>query len=234
MKKLFFYTTFSIIMSSIIYGQMLKDTVVDRDGNVYHTVKIGTQIWMIENLKVTHYRNGNIIPNIADNTNWKNLTTGAYCNYNNDTNKAMIYGRLYNWYAVTDSRNICPRGWHVPNDTEWTTLTTYVGENVAGTKLKAKGTTHCENSPDTWATNESGFTALPGGHRTEYEFSNIGYGGNWWSSTECILIDNKSGYDNKAIYCCAFSRYMLCHYSDVTKGCNKKTLGFSVRCVKDN
>src|SRR5665648_943598 len=102
-------------------------TVTDIDGNVYKTVTIGTQVWMAENLKTTKYRNGDPIPNITDATAWTNLTTGAYCNNNNDANYATTYGRLYNWYAVNDIRNIAPAGWHIPTKAEWTTLTTYLG-----------------------------------------------------------------------------------------------------------
>jgi uncharacterized protein (TIGR02145 family) len=139
------------------------NTVTDIDGNIYHTVTIGTQVWMVENLKTTKYRNGDPIPNVTGNA-WAALTTGAYCWYNNDaaTYKAT-YGALYNWYAVADSRNIAPTGWHVPTDAEWTTLTTFLGgESVAGGKLKETGTNHW-TSPNTGATNETGFTALPGG-----------------------------------------------------------------------
>src|SRR5665647_3709784 len=111
-------------------------TVTDIDGNVYHTVTIGTQVWMVENLKTTKYRNGDPIPNVTDNIAWGALTTGAYCNYNNDTNNSITYGRLYNWYAA-NNRNIAPSGWHVPTVAEWTILITYVGgKSVGGDKLK--------------------------------------------------------------------------------------------------
>lgn len=138
-------------------------TVTDYDGNVYQTVLIGDQCWMMENLKVTHYRNGDPIPHVTDGVTWGNLTSGAYCNYNNDEGNVATYGRLYNWYAVDDSRNIAPAGWHVPSDAEWQTLVDYLGgDAVAGGKMKEAGTTHWA-SPNTGATNESGFTALPGG-----------------------------------------------------------------------
>ena len=149
-------------------------TVTDIDGNTYQTVKIGDQWWMAENLKVTCYRNGDAIPNITDGTTWASLSTGAYCEYNNDINNVATYGRLYNWYAVTDSRNIAPAGWHVPSDAEWKQLEMYLGMSQSeadatgwrgtdeGGKLKEVGTMHW-NSPNTGATNESGFTALPGG-----------------------------------------------------------------------
>jgi uncharacterized protein (TIGR02145 family) len=196
-------------------------TVTDIDGNVYQTVTIGTQVWMAENLKVTHYRNGEAIPNVTDNTTWYNLTTGAYCEYNNDLNNVATYGRLYNWHAVGDSRNIAPTGWHVPTDAEWQTLVDYLGgSSVAGGKMKEAGTTHWL-SPNTGATNESGFSGLPGGGRSSngpYDY--VGYYACFWSSTE----GSSSG---------AWCRYLYCGNSVVTRLNDDKHLGFSVRCVKD-
>jgi len=121
--------------------QLETGTVTDIDGNIYKTVKIGTQWWMAENLKVTKYRNGNLIPNVTNMTQWDNLTTGAYCTYNHDATNVTNYGRLYNWYAANDSRNIAPAGWHVPSDVELTTLITNLGgEDFAGGKMKETGT----------------------------------------------------------------------------------------------
>jgi len=140
-------------------------TITDIDGNVYNTIVIGTQTWMVENLKVTKYRNGESISNITDASQWSNLTAGAYCNYENIAANVTDYGRLYNWYAVSDSRNIAPAGWHVPTDTEWTTLTTFLGgESVSGGKMKETGTTHW-NTTNSTVDNSSGFTGLPGGNR---------------------------------------------------------------------
>jgi len=173
-------------------------TVTDIDGNVYKTVKIGNQWWMAENLKVTRYRNGDPIPNITDNHTWVDLSTGAYCNYNNDISNVATYGRLYNWYAVDESRNIAPAGWHVPTDDEWKQLEIYLGMSPTeadethwrgtdeGGKLKETGTTHWY-SPNTGATNESGFTALPGGYRVSGGFSSLGFGAYFWSSTVFLL-----------------------------------------------
>ena len=199
----------------------IPTTITDIDGNVYHTVTIGTQVWMVENLKVTKYRNGDPIPNITDGTQWGNLTIGAYCNYNNDANNTATYGRLYNWYALNDSRNIAPSGWHVPTDAEWTELTNYLGgESVAGGKLKEIGTTHWY-SPNSGATNETGFTALPGGSRgTDGSFDNIGSNGNWWSATESLASR-------------ARGRGLHYDFSDVSWSDYPKELGFSVRCVRD-
>lgn len=191
--------------------------VTDIDGNVYHTVIIGTQTWMVENLKTTRYRNGAVIPNVTDNASWAALTTGACCDYNNTPSNSVTYGKLYNWYAVNDSRNIAPAGWHVPTDAEWTTLTNYLGgESVAGGKLKETGTAHW-TAPNTGATNETGFTALPGGRRGYYMGSN----GNWWTSTE----------ENSAS---AWIESVGYNYTDVSRYRLSKQGGLSVRCIKDN
>ena len=196
-------------------------TITDIDGNVYNTVIIGDQVWMAENLKVTHYRNGDPVPNVTDDTDWKNLTTGAYCNYDNNTNNSATYGCLYNWYAVNDSRNIAPEGWHVPSNAEWQILINYLGgSSVAGGKMKETGTTHW-NSPNTGATNESGFSALPGGYRHRSgSYDSMGSGAPLWSSTE---------YDSGN----AWARALSGNYSEVHHGNSTNLFGFSVRCVRD-
>ena len=207
-------------------------TVMDFDGNVYQTIKIGNQWWMAENLKVTHYRNGVPIPNVTDNTAWYNLTTGAYCDYGNNVSNVATYGRLYNWYAVADARNIAPVGWHVPSDAEWKQLEMYLGMSQAdadatgwrgtdeGGKLKETGTSHWV-SPNTGATNESGFSALPGGYRyTDGTFNSMGYTAYFWSSTE-----------NYSLH--AWYRGLNYGYSKVYRISNHKPPGFSVRCVRD-
>ena len=196
-------------------------TVTDIDGNIYHTVTIGTQVWMVENLKVTKYRNGNPIPNVTDNTAWGASTTGAYCNYNNDVNNSITYGRLYNWYAANDIRKIAPIGWHVPTESDWTILITYLGgKSVAGGKLREKGTTHWRN-PNNGATNESGFTALPGGNRdSNGTFGLIDENGGFWVSTESY------GYDYWANYV-VYNTNSVAGYGSYEYG------GFSIRCIKD-
>lgn len=196
-------------------------TVTDIDGNVYITAKIGDQTWMLQNLKVTHYRNGDPIPNVTDNGAWAGLSTGAYCEYDNDINNVAVYGRLYNWYAVDDGRNIAPEGWHVPTDAEWQTLVDYLGgDAVAGGKLKETGTTHW-NDPNTGATNESGFTALPGGTRYRSgSFLDMGRYAYFWSSTEIYSLN-------------AWYRSLYYNYSQVYRYGMVKHYGFSVRCVKD-
>ena len=198
----------------------ITGTVNDIDGNIYKTIGIGSQTWMAENLKTTKYNDGTSIPIVTDGTAWAALSTPGYCWYNNDeaTYKA-IYGALYNWYTVGTGK-LCPTGWHVPSDAEWTTLTTYLGgEYVAGGKLKETGTTHWTNTNE-WVTNEMGFTALPGGNRINGgAFSSVGLIGDWWSDTE-------TG---------AYVWYRLMFYSGINVGRSSsgKQIGSSVRCVRD-
>jgi len=199
-------------------------SVTDKDGNVYTSVTIGTQVWMAENLKTTKYLNGDPIGTTTPATlDISGESTPKYqWAYGGDESKAATYGRLYTWYAATDPRNICPTGWHVPTDAELTTLTAYLGgDSIAGAKLKGTGT-GCWNSPNTGATNESGFAALPGGYRG-YEGSShyIGYTGYWWSSTE---FDANNAW------------FLGLYYNGITDHnlSNSKMAGFSVRCLKDN
>ena len=161
-------------------------TMTDIEGNIYKTIKIGNQWWMAENLKVTHYRNGDSIPNLTDSFLWFQITTGAFCNYGNDENNVALYGRLYNWFAVGDSRNIAPDGWHVPSDAEWQTLVDYLGgETVAGGKMKEAGLEHWFY-PNEGATNESNFNALPSGGRVNLtEDKHMGDYTSFWSMTKC-------------------------------------------------
>ena len=194
---------------------------VDIDGNIYETVQIGDQVWTTTNLKVTHYRNGDAIPTHS-NSEWSNLSTGAFAVYDNNESNADTYGYLYNWYAVDDSRNIAPEGWHIPTDDEWQTLVDYLGrESVAGGKLKEAGTSHW-NSPNTGVTNESGFTALPGGYRHDStgNYLYVGNRGSFWSSTE----GSRSS---------AWRRVLTYYNSVVYRYSNNKQNGFSVRCLRD-
>ena len=167
-------------------------TVYDNDGNTYNYITIGTQTWMAENLKTTKYRNGETIANVTVQADWEALATGAYCWYNNDaaTNKAT-YGALYNWYAVADSRNIAPTGWHVPTEAEWATLIENQGVAlVAGAKLKETGNSHWK-AYNTDATNSSGFTALPGGYRRDDDgtFSVVGRYGYWCTTYDFSTLN---------------------------------------------
>ncbi len=207
-------------------------TITDADNNVYNTVKIGTQYWMSENLKTTKYNDGTAITNVTGNAAWTALTTGAFVWYNNDeTTYKETYGAMYNWYAVDNNastkvasnggKNICPTGWHVPTDTEWTTLITYLGGGtVAGGKLKETGTTHWK-TPNMGTSNENGFTALPGGSRvvdgTYYEIGSFGY---WWSST--ATSDWEAKYS-----------YIFHNATDVYNYYFNKPAGMSVRCLRD-
>lgn len=203
---------------SLTYG-----SVTDIDGNVYKTIVIGSQTWMAENLRTSKFQNGNTIPIVTDDTNWSNLTTGACCVYNNDVEYLPKYGKLYNWYAVSDSRNISPTGWHVPTDADWITLITYLsGESIAGGKLKETGTGNWI-SPNIGATNESGFSGLPGGTRrlnVNYMFDFVGAYGIWWSASE----SSSNG---------ARSMYLACMEIKVYRFIYPKSNGLTVRCVKD-
>jgi uncharacterized protein (TIGR02145 family) len=203
----------------------LGPNITDVDGNSYKTVTIGAQTWMAENLKTSKYNDGTQIPNVTDYTNWSQLTTGAWAYYNNDSANYAKFGKLYNWYAVNyetnGNKNVCPTGWHVPTDAEWTVLTDYLGgEGVAGGKMKEVGTTSW-SSPNTDATNTSLFTGLPGGGRdNDGSYYFIGYGGYWWSSTEY-------GTSN------AWSRGLYYGLGYAGRGNDVKRFGFSVRCLRD-
>jgi uncharacterized protein (TIGR02145 family) len=198
-------------------------SVTDIDGNKYATIQIGFQTWMAENLKTSKYNDGSAIPNITDNSVWSNLSTGAYSVYNYSPENEAIYGKLYNWYAVNTGK-LCPQGWRVPTDADWSQLTTYLGSNAGG-KMKATGNTTSGtglwNSPNSGATNESGFTGLPGGERnndgTFYDVDSYGY---WWSSTEDDASD-------------AWSRFLVYDNSAVGRDYGNKRDGFSCRCLRD-
>jgi uncharacterized protein (TIGR02145 family) len=198
--------------------------ITDSEGNTYKTVNIGTQTWMAENLKVSKYSDGTAIPNITDNSQWQNNTTGAWSYYNNDVANNAKYGKLYNWYAVSKTsngnKNICPTGWHVPTDAEWGVLTGYLVGSSAGGKMKEVGTTSW-NSPNTDATNASLFSALPGGSRGGGGvYSAIGSFGGWWSSTE-----SSSGF--------AWTRYLYNNYGTASRSNFSEDIGLSVRCLRD-
>jgi uncharacterized protein (TIGR02145 family) len=217
--------------SDITFIPLLSNTVGDIDGNVYNIITIGTQVWMKENLKTTKYNDGTTIPNITVDATWAALTTGAYGDYSNTPANSNTYGRLYNWFVVDNNaatkvasnggKNVCPTNWHVPTDAEWTTLTTYLGGvSAAGGKLKETGTTYWA-SPNTGATNETDFTALPGGDRNYGgPCNNIGDYGGWWSSTENSTAS-------------AWHRSVYSGNTNVNRTNFSKQYGFSVRCLKD-
>ncbi len=197
-----------------------NNQVKDIDGNVYHTVTIGTQVWMVENLKTTRYNDGTAIPLVTDSTEWVNLITPGFCWYNNDAAFKNTYGALYNWFTVNTGK-LAPTGWRIPTDADWTILTTFLGgDSLAGGKLKETGTANWQ-SPNISATNETGFTAIPGGYRGAHgQFEKNREFGYWWSSTE-----KYSGY--------VWSRGIYNDYSDVFRGDVSKNDGFSVRCLRN-
>ena len=187
-----------------------------RDGIIYKWVRIGTQIWMMENLRATKYNDGTDIPNVTGT--WSGLT-GVWCNYDNNTSYGNTYGKLYNWHAVNTGK-LAPQGWHIPTDAEWTTLSNYLGgESVAGGKMKS---VTGWDSPNTGATNSSGFSALPGGYRDNNGLVDLaGRGALWWSSTQ----DDASR---------AWAIGLLYNYSNLIRDTNSKNFGFSVRCVRSD
>jgi len=195
-------------------------SVTDIDGNEYPVVSIGDQCWTAENLKTTRFSDGSVIPNAISEAEWAETITPAWCNYENNAANDITYGKLYNWYTAADPRNACPTGWHVPTDDDWFVLTTFLGgTSVAGGKLK---TTSGWIAPNTSATNETGFSGLPGASRYDNfgPFGNVGYHGDWWSSTE-------SSSSN------AFNRSLFYFSGSMTRDGFSKRYGFSVRCLKD-
>ncbi|MEI6754940.1 MAG: fibrobacter succinogenes major paralogous domain-containing protein [Paludibacter sp.] len=220
----FAYNTLGIGYSNQLKLKTYTGTTSDIDGNVYNTITIGTQVWMVENLKTTRYSNGESILNVTNNYTWANISnnTGAWCNYNNDASYGNKYGKLYNFFAVKDSRSIAPVGWHVPSYAEWATLINYLGgQSVAGGKLKEIGVVNW-TSPNSGATNESEFSALPGGFRYNFDgtFKDVGKISYWWTTSFDVgsayyywHID----YNSSAIYLNSDWFYT----------------GFSVRCIKD-
>ncbi len=236
MKKSQFSAVFLIVISIMILTACKKQddsasafetgNIMDVEGNSYKTIKIGNQWWMAENLKVTRYRNGEPVTNITSNAEWIALITPAYCSYNNDYDTyGKVKGLLYNWYVVDPSsngnKNIAPEGWHIPTNADFSTLVNCLGGlAIAGGKMKEVGTSHW-SSPNTGATNSSGFTSMPSGFRSHEDgtFQYIGTFVHWWSSTQSgstamnlSLANFQAAADNSA---------------------SNKKLGFSIICVKD-
>lgn len=207
-------------LDSMIFYNPQPSGIVDGDGNIYTSVVIGTQVWLVENMKTTRYNDG--VTSIGTDFSG---SAPAYAWYNNDISNKPVYGALYNWYAVdassTGGKNICPVGWHVPSDEEWTTLTDYLGgTSLAGGAMKEVGTMHW-NSPNSGATNSSGFTALPGGYRYgDGTFHVLGNDGSHWSITQ--EGDSFAWY--RSLY--YIGTLVLSNYRD-------KRYGYSVRCVMD-
>jgi uncharacterized protein (TIGR02145 family) len=226
----------------ISYGNELNFktyAAIDSDGNGYYSVKIGTQVWLEENLKTTKYNDGTAIPNVPDQYTWSwQTTTGAYCNYNNDESYASTYGRLYNWYAVNTGK-LCPEGWHVPTDDEWKTLEDYLianGFNYDGTISENKIAKSLASKNDWYRSTETGavgntdypdkrnvtgFTGFPSGSRLHNFYTNFSYYTMWWSSSEF-------GHDIASGWGICWSN------SDLIRNTLSEKYGLSVRCLKDN
>ncbi len=218
-----------------------RDTVMDVEGNIYHTITIGTQTWMVENLRTSHYNDGTEIPYVAEDQTWATLNTPAYCSYNNLYNAYTInsYGFIYNGYAVKTGK-LCPKGWHVPSDGEWTILENYLmtkgynydnstnGNNYAKALSSAKEWNWCnvsgsvgnEDFPN--KRNATGFSALPAGYRVQDGFHSIYLYGGWWCSTEYEYRTNN-----------LYDRYITYNYSKVFRASSTYQTGLSVRCIKD-
>ncbi len=217
MKKLncFLFTILCIVFISI--SQKSFSQVNDIDGNTYKTIAVGTQVWMAENLNVSKYKNGDIIPQIQDKDEWSRLTAGAWCYYENNSENGKTYGKLYNWFALNDSRGLAPVGFHIPTEAEWKTIIGNLGGNkIAGKKMKSTSGWNYDGN----GTNESGFSGLPGGTCMSGKFIGIGLGGGWWNITESDELNAwviNIGGESDAIF----------------KGSGSKKNGFSVRCVRD-
>jgi uncharacterized protein (TIGR02145 family) len=207
----------AIFNNNLTYGSL-----TDQDGNIYKTIIIGTQTWMAENLRTTKYTNGESITLMTDNVIWAQLSTGAYCNFENTLKDTTIatYGRLYNWYAVNDNRQIAPEGWHIPTYNDWLILIDFLGnDTLSGGKMKEAGLIHWLN-PNKGADNSSGFTALPGSFRGPEVFYSLGETSSFWSSSQ---------YDSSWAFGCVNA----CDNTFAFCGISEKLCGYSVRCIKD-
>ncbi len=210
--------TTAVFNPNLTYG-----SVTDQDGNIYKTIKIGSQTWMAENLRTTKYNDGTEIKNITDETiwlnDWKTYKDGAYCNYNNtkDVDTIATYGRIYNAYTLKGGK-LAPKGWHVSTDDDWNVLEKFIGYTEVD-KMKEKGDLHWKGQSP--GSNETGFTALGGGIRNDLGFEYINYKANWWIYT----LDSDSTCPYVQIHA---------DYSNIFISSKDKNVGFSVRCVKDN
>lgn len=226
----YFVRAYAVNSEGAAYGDVIPfttakaSTVTDMDGNIYTLLNIGTQVWMGENLRTTKFRDGSVIPLVTDNEEWSNLTTAGLSWYNNDQETfGNIYGALYNWFAVTDAKGLCPTGFHVATDDDWAVLiATAGGDAIAGGKLKEQGTDHW-TSPNSGATDNYSFRALPAGRRSnDGSYFYIGTNTRWWSSTE---------YELNNIY--AWSIGVAYDEEAIDKDYRLKEYGMSVRCVRD-
>lgn len=222
MKKIFFIPMIAtIVLYSCERTHSCVGTIMDVDGNVYKVVEMNSRCWTAENLRTSTYANGEPIPLIVDPDEWISLESGAWAFYDNDSTYVDPYGKMYNWYAVDDSRGLCPAGWRVPTDEEWKSLVLYLGDNAGG-KLKKEGQDYWQY-PNQGATNETGFSKLPTGYRTRLGsfLLNQAYG-YVWSSTE------DSAHPERA-----WRRGMMFNSEQVVRFTSPKILGFSVRCIEE-
>ena len=213
------YGAHSISANLVVTDAVVAETLTDVDGNIYKAVKIGSQTWMMENLRTTHYRDGTAIPNVTGTSDWGIQSNGAYCSYNNNLDMSKLYGYLYNWHAVNNAHQLAPQGWHIPTSTEWTLLYNYIGgDRYFGGKIQESGTSHWVS--DTGASNITKFTGLPGGKRNgDGTYDSIFYDANWWTATA-----NSTGTAwNYNLY--------VKGYLEIAE--SPKNLGYSVRCIKD-
>lgn len=219
MRYIFTWVLLSVVCHS---ASAQEGTIKDIDSNVYKTVRIGSQVWMAENLKTTHYSDGSSIMELELKPLWGNTgkgKTGAWCYYQSDPANNPTYGKLYNWYAVVDPHHLCPIGWHVPSDDEWTVLTGYLGgDTVAGSKMKVKT---LFEMPNPGADNSSGFTGLPAGMRDDNgTFGSFGNFGFFWSST----VDSRAS---------AWMRLLGYSSAEAERNYYSKGNGLSIRCIGD-
>jgi uncharacterized protein (TIGR02145 family) len=236
MRRIGLTMVFAFIIAMFVISTAMADTVTDIDGNVYQTVTIGSQVWTAENLKVTHYNNGDSIPVvIPDTLNWTGITTGLSCVFNNDTNNLAPYGRLYNWYATIDPRNIAPAGWHVPSDSDWAQLEVFLGMSPGqvweqgyrdcspvGAKLKEVGTTHWA-CPNNGTTNLTGFSARGGGDMDNRPiFNELGGFAFFWTSS--VFTADPTA---------AWARALPCYLTWIDRGGYGKDYGGNIRCLRN-
>jgi uncharacterized protein (TIGR02145 family) len=217
------------ISKIITLSDIAPNTVTDIDGNIYNTITIGSQLWMKENLNVQRFKNGEAIPNVTDVSTWANTTTAAWCRVNNnpDASNAFKIGLLYNGYVAQDARGVCPNGWKVPNDSDFNKLVEYLGDNAGGKLKEANGIYSLWNSPNTGATNESGFTALPGGFRhgktgtwTESYFDHVFNMCRFWTKSTSFA---------GGVYCLDVWH----SNAGTSRGSQIQSYGSSIRCIKE-
>ena len=231
---LHYVRAYAINSVGISYGNMLSFRTLkvvyygikDIDGNLYGILDIGDQKWLNMNLRVTKYRNGDAIPSVSSDAQWKIQTSGALCAFDNSAANSVTYGYLYNWHAVNDSRGLCPDGWHIASESDWSKLATFLGgDSIAGGKLKSTGTIEMGSGlwyePNVKATNSVKFTGLPGGYRINYgNFYSLGNVACFWSSTDSNSVN-------------AWNYILDANNAGLKQNFNLKTNGFSVRCCKD-